>query len=340
LLQQEYQLSTHNKLTPQNSPVVRKSTRQKVAPIIYKPEADSPTSVKRKAVDSPPKPVKIVKLEPDLAGISFSPISNGSELKRDPFDASPKLNNSLPEISLLKKPTEFINKQEVRSLLKKPVNPITSSPDVSLLRTSLLKPEVIGNKLGKTPDLPSSITLSPALPNSSPVTGLFKKTTLAEMASPDPKTIIERDEWNDAWAETLLSKSKRPRSESLLSSTGSTSLTKSVTVQRITPTSGVTKPLPKTFPSASIVSVNGSKTAIPLPQPPPLRMMQTVMKPFVSKDQNDYSDIAEDSDDDDDGPAASLLFEPQVILNTSTQGEEDVEMSAAGTFLKLFSRHN
>lgn len=282
--------------------------------------------MKRKAVESPSKPAKIVKHE--QVGFDWSDNSNGSEIFA-PLDGSPKF-TKLSETSLKKPaaPDSFIvGKPEVRSLLKKPVNPIGKPPDVSLLRTSLLKPELIANRLAKTPDLPSSITLSPAVPNSSPVTGLFKKTTLADI-SPKPDVKIDRNEWNDAWAETLLSKSKRPRSETLLpASTGSTSLTKSVTVQRITPTSSVPKAATK-YPTASIVSVNGSKTAIPLPSP--LRMNQNVVESNRSRgNDNDYSDIAEDSDnDEDDGHAASLLFEPQVILSQG-EGEEDVEMAPA-----------
>ena len=76
------------------------------------------------------------------------------------------------------------------------------------------------------------------------------------------------------------------------------------------------------------MAVNGSKTTISLPPPPPLRIapqfQKSLLNPILIKD-SDYDDIAEDSDDDDDG--AGNLFEPQVILNTSAHDDQDVDMA-------------
>jgi hypothetical protein len=224
--------------------------------------------------------------------------------------------------------TPILQKPEVRSLLKKPVVP----EQTSLLRTSLLRPDVgaaaKGSMVKLTPDLPSSITLSPAVSKLEPVQSLFKKSSLAvEMPTkPDPKAI---EEVNNSWAQSLLSKSKRQKTssssfaDSVLAVTPASppvavtaALTKSVTLQRVVPASAVTPGKPTTkLPTASIVAVNGSKASGHLPPPPPLRLASqlSVIQPVVSDDA-DYDDIAEDSDDD--GPS---LFEPQVILNTSSQ---------------------
>ena len=177
--------------------------------------------------------------------------SNGGghqEVKKETPSESPKI-RIVPEASLLKRPSTsespIINKPEVRSLLKKPANPLMRSSDSSLLRTSLLKPDA-----GKpTPELPSSITLSPALPSLAPVSGMFKKTSLAAMPTkPDPKMI---EEVNNSWAQSLMSKSKRPKGSSptfsessmLLTPTSSpvssASLSKSVTLQRVAPSTSI-----------------------------------------------------------------------------------------------------
>ena len=107
------------------------------------------------------------------------------------------------------------------------------------------------------------------------------------------------------------------------------SLANGVTLQRVAPIKIVagnnskswhtsTSDTSSKFISASIVAVNGSKTAIPLPSFKQQQQQQ------VTRD-SDYEDLAEDSDGDGDGN----LFEPQVILNTSTNddSQEDVEMS-------------
>jgi hypothetical protein len=262
---QEYKTSNIIKVTPVvvGSPNLRKSTRQKIAPVVYKTEVffdSSNNSNKRKASsasnDSPTKPSKVFKAEPT---IKVEPMdcfqtpeknSNGSQqdvqVKKETSSESPKI-RIVPEASLLKRPSTsespIINKPEVRSLLKKPANPLMRASDSSLLRTSLLKPEI-----GKsTPELPSSITLSPALPSLAPVSGMFKKTSLAAMPTkPDPKMI---EEVNNSWAQSLMSKSKRPKgsspsfSETSMLSTASpvssATLSKSVTLQRVVPSTSV-----------------------------------------------------------------------------------------------------
>ena len=97
---------------------------------------------------------------------------------------------SLLKISEPKKPANLLKISEP----KKPVNPVIKT------ETSLLK---------SNHDLPSSITLTPALPSLTPAPGLFKKSSLS--IKPDPKMI---EEVNNSWAESLMSKSKRPRDSS------------------------------------------------------------------------------------------------------------------------------
>jgi len=58
----------HNKnlppLVPGSPLSLRKSTRQKVVPMIYKPEiVDTPSPLKRKAVELPPKPAKLARCQ-------------------------------------------------------------------------------------------------------------------------------------------------------------------------------------------------------------------------------------------------------------------------------------
>jgi hypothetical protein len=143
------------------------------------------------------------------------------------------------------------------------------------------------------------------------------------------------DEVNNSWVESLMSKSKRPKPSSPTYSVpspvvASTSLTNSVTLQRVVPSQGVGKAYTEKFPTASIVSVNGAKTAIPLPAPPPLKSMSaSIVSPATLRD-DDYNDVDEDSDDDDEDVESSLLFEPQVILNTSSQDDGYTSSTAAG----------
>ena len=116
----------------------------------------------------------------------------------------------VPESNLLKRAASSTS----QSSASKPASSPTSKP-VSLLKISEPKKPV--NLLIKTEtsllksnhDLPSSITLTPALPSLTPAPGLFKKSSLS--IKPDPKMI---EEVNNSWAESLMSKSKRPRDSS------------------------------------------------------------------------------------------------------------------------------
>ena len=116
----------------------------------------------------------------------------------------------VPESNLLKRAASSTS----QSSTSKPASSPTSKP-VSLLKISEPKKPV--NPLIKTEtsllkshhDLPSSITLTPALPSLTPAPGLFKKSSLS--IKPDPKMI---EEVNNSWAESLMSKSKRPRDSS------------------------------------------------------------------------------------------------------------------------------
>ena len=311
---QEYESLGIVKGSPVVAPpqILRKSTRQKAAPSIYKPDpSDSPQSLKRKAFESPPKqPAKVPKSEPVF---TIEPVNGSPQIKKEVIVESPKSK----EVSLLKKTQDsVIAKPAVQSLLK-PLNPaVAKAPDVSLLRTSLLKPELKQAAVAiKTPDLPSSITLSPVIPNLPPVTGLFRKTTLAEMPTkPDPKTI---DEVNNSWAESLLSKSKRPKGSFPISA--STSLTNSVTLQRVIPSQGVTiQTVAPKFPTASIVAVAVNGTS-PMTTPIPAAFLPT--SPLPLSNEEVYADFADESDDDGE---PSMMFEPQVILNTSSQDDHEM----------------
>ena len=120
------------------------------------------------------------------------------------------LSRLVPESNLLKRAASSTS----QSSTSKPASSPTSKP-VSLLKISEPKKPV--NPLIKTEtslfksnhDLPSSITLTPALPSLTPAPGLFKKSSLS--IKPDPKMI---EEVNNSWAESLMSKSKRPRDSS------------------------------------------------------------------------------------------------------------------------------
>jgi hypothetical protein len=71
---QEYEASTTTKASPivVTATSLRKSTRQKVAPDVYKPELmEVPITNKRKAVESPSKPAKLLKQEEDLEPVEI-----------------------------------------------------------------------------------------------------------------------------------------------------------------------------------------------------------------------------------------------------------------------------
>ncbi len=369
-------------MTPVVEANLRKSTRQKVPTAIFQPEMTEININKRKtsstsSFESPSKPSKVARQDlPTITGFKSeaADVENGlngaakakvavpspKPIKKEPAEVpsgSLAATRVTPEVSLLKrspvvKPDAKTLLKSSNSVSKKPANPLMK--ETSLLRTSLLKPEIAALKspatVSATPALPSSITLSPAVPNLTPVSGMFKKTSLAAAmpTKPDPKMI---EEVNNSWAQSLMSKSKRPKGSSptysdalftlkptslppvsLTPVSSSSTTNKSLTQQqRVAPVSVVPSSSSSStkswspgskFLSASIVAVNGSKTAIPLPQQP------VKVDPSSLKYQNvDYDDLAEESDDDEGGEGN--LFEPQVILNTSTNEDNqgDVEMS-------------
>ena len=121
----------------------------------------------------------------------------------------------VPESNLLKRAASSTSQSSASKPASSPTAKSSTSKPVSLLKISEPKKPV--NPLIKTEtslfksnhDLPSSITLTPALPSLTPAPGLFKKSSLS--IKPDPKMI---EEVNNSWAESLMSKSKRPRDSS------------------------------------------------------------------------------------------------------------------------------
>ena len=121
----------------------------------------------------------------------------------------------VPESNLLKRAASSTSQSSASKPASSPTSKSSTSKPVSLLKISEPKKPV--NPLIKTEtsllkshhDLPSSITLTPALPSLTPAPGLFKKSSLS--IKPDPKMI---EEVNNSWAESLMSKSKRPRDSS------------------------------------------------------------------------------------------------------------------------------
>lgn len=371
-------------MTPVIEANLRKSTRQKVPTAIFQPELLEVNSNKRKTsstslFDSPSKPSKVArqdlltfagdKSESMEVEIGFNggakakvALSSPKPIKKEPADvpSSSIVSRVTPEVSLLKrspvvKPEVKTPLKSANSAVKKPANPLMkATTETSLLRTSLLKPEIAALKspaaTSSTPALPSSITLSPAVPNLTPASGMFKKSSLAAAmpTKPDPKMI---EEVNNSWAQSLMSKSKRPKGSSpsypdalftlkptplppvsLTPVNAASTSNKSMTQQqRVSPVSVVPSSSSAStkswspgskFLSANIVAVNGSKTAIPLPQQP------VKADPASLKYQNiDYNDLVEESEDDEGGEGN--LFEPQVILNTSANedSQADAEMS-------------